>query len=135
MIGPRTALVAVQRRLAALRRAALAEVEDTNRLVYHVLRGGIVVSVAFVVFAFVLSIAGAGPLPEVPVNVRSLDDGIARLTPAAFLSLGVLVLVFTPMVRVVASLLSFAEERERAYVLVTGLVFANLLVGLVLGLA
>lgn len=135
MIGPRTALVAVQRRLAALRRAALAEVEDTNRLVYHILRGGIVVSVALVVFAFVLSVAGAGPLPEAPVNVRSLDEELARLTPAAFLSLGVLVLVFTPMVRVLASLLSFAEERERAYVLVTGLVFVNLLVGLAFGLA
>ncbi|MGQ0796656.1 MAG: DUF1634 domain-containing protein [Methanobacteriota archaeon] len=127
--------MAVQRRLAALRRAALSEVEDTNRLVYHVLRGGIVVSVGFVVFGFLLGAVGAGPLPDVPVGLRSLDDELLRLTPAAFLSLGVLVLVFTPMVRVVASLLSFAEDRERAYVVVTALAFGNLLLGLALGLA
>lgn len=124
---------AVHRRLVALRRGALSEVEDTNRLIYHVLRGGILVSVGLIVLGFVASLAGAGPLPETPVPFRGLAAELRSLTPAGLLSLGVLVLVMTPIARVLASLLSFAKDRVRLYVLVTGIVLANLLVSLLLG--
>jgi len=44
----------VQHRIGALRRAVVSEVEDTNRLIYHVLRGGVVVSVSILLFGFIL---------------------------------------------------------------------------------
>jgi uncharacterized membrane protein len=133
VIAPRHALGIVQRRLAALRRAALAEVEDTNRLVYHVLRGGLVASAGFVVFSAILALAGGAPLPEVSVPLRALGGDFLQLTPSGLMSLGVLVLIFTPMVRVAASLLSFVKDRDRPYVVVTAIVLVNLLVGLSLG--
>lgn len=133
MIAPRHALGIVQRRLAALRRAALAEVEDTNRLVYHVLRGGLVASAGFVVFSAILALAGGASLPEVSVPLRALGGDFLQLTPSGLMSLGVLVLIFTPMVRVAASLLSFVKDRDRPYVVVTAIVLVNLLVGLSLG--
>jgi len=37
--------------------------------------------------------------------------------------------------RVFLSLLVFAEERDRAYILITGIVFANLLASMLLGVA
>lgn len=134
MKGPRIALSGVHQGLAALRHSVVYEVEDVNRLIFHVLRAGVVLSVGLIAFAFLLHAAGAGPLPSTPVPARGLADELVRLTPTGFLSLGVLVLIFTPVTRVLASLVSFAEERERAYVLITGIVLANLLVSLVLGL-
>ena len=48
------------------------------------------------------------------------------------MSLGVLILIFTPVVRVLLSLLSFVKEGDRMYVLMTLIVFANLITSLFL---
>ena len=134
MIGPRDALGAMQRSLSALRRAVVAEVEDIHRLLYHVLRGGLVVSLAFVLFAFVLSVGGGGPVPHNSLPPRDLLPDIESLTPTGLMGLGVLLLILTPLARVLLSLAAFAKEGDRTYVLVTAVVLANLLAGLLLGL-
>src|SRR5439155_1184361 len=64
VITARAGLRVVQHRIAALRRAVLTEVEDINRLIYHILRGGVVVSVAFLLFGFILAGVTGRPLPE-----------------------------------------------------------------------
>jgi uncharacterized membrane protein len=122
----------VQHRIAALRRAVVAEVEDINRLIYHILRGGVVVSVAFLLFGFVLTGLTGGALPDQSVPPRDLVRLVLRFTPAGYLNLGVLVLIFTPVARVILSLLSFAEERDRTYIVMTGIVLVNLLVSVFL---
>ena len=119
-------------RIAALRRAVVSEVEDLNRLIFHVLRGGVLVSVAFLIFGFVLAGVTGRPISEVTVRPRDLAAGIYRFTPDAYLSLGVLLMIFTPVVRVFLSLLAFAKERDRMYVLLTGIVFLNLMVSVFL---
>src|SRR5207249_2087035 len=71
LIAARGGLRLVQRRVSALRRAVVAEVEDINRLIYHILRGGVVVSVAVLVFGFVL----------VAMTGRPLSDAWTRSSP------------------------------------------------------
>ncbi|TLZ76186.1 MAG: DUF1634 domain-containing protein [Methanobacteriota archaeon] len=132
MIAARAGIRLVQDRIAALRRAVVGEVEDTNRLIYHVLRGGVLVSVAVLLFGFILVGAKSAALPDHSVPPRSLIPQLVQFTPAGFLSLGVLVLIATPMVRVLLSLLSFAEDRDRTYVLMTGIVLVNLLISVFL---
>ena len=132
MIAARAGIRLVQDRIAALRRAVVGEVEDTNRLIYHVLRGGVLVSVAVLLFGFILVGAKNAVLPDHSVPPRSLIPQLVQFTPAGFLSLGVLVLIATPMVRVLLSLLSFAEDRDRTYVLMTGIVLVNLLISVFL---
>ena len=73
MIAARGGLRLVQRRVAALRRAVVAEVEDMNRLIYHILRGGVVVSVAVLVFGFVLVAMTGRPIPERSIPPRSSE--------------------------------------------------------------
>ena len=71
-----------------------------------------------------------------PTHVVSLADllpGLAEPDPAAYLSLGLLVLVATPFVRVAGSIVAFALERDRRYVLVTAVVLAVMCLGVVLG--
>jgi len=132
VITARAGLRVVQHRIAALRRAVLTEVEDINRLIYHILRGGVVVSVAFLLFGFILAGVTGRPLPEHSIPPRALGPDLIPFTPTGYLNLGVLVLIFTPVARVLLSLLSFLEERDRAYVLMTGIVLTNLLISVVL---
>src|SRR5256886_6625978 len=128
MIAARAGIRLVQPRIAALRRAVVGEVEDTNRLIYHVLRGGVLVSVAVLLFGFILVGAKSAALPDHSVPTRSLIPQLVEFTPAGFLSLGVLVLIATPMVRVLLSLLSFSGERGRTYGLMSGIVLVKILV-------
>lgn len=127
MISPRVALRAVQMRVGNLRRAVLAEVEDINRLIYHVLRAGVVLSVSLILFGFILEAFGAGGLPTQSIPPRRLLSELLRITPAGYVNLGILVLIFTPMARVLLSLLSFLEERDRTFAAITLVVLVNLL--------
>ncbi len=114
-------------RVGNLRRAVLAEVEDINRLIYHVLRAGVVLSVALILFGFILEAFGAGGLPTQSIPPRRLLSELLRITPAGYVNLGILVLIFTPMARVLLSLLSFLEERDRTFAAITLVVLVNLL--------
>jgi len=127
VISPRVALRAVQMRVGNLRRAVLAEVEDINRLIYHVLRAGVVLSVSLILFGFILEAFGAGGLPTQSIPPRRLLSELVRFTPAGYVNLGILVLIFTPMARVLLSLLSFLEERDRTFAAITLVVLVNLL--------
>src|SRR5207302_1710419 len=132
LITARVGLRIVQQRASNLRRAVVAEVEDMNRLIYHVLRAGVVVSVAILLFGFVLVAFTGHPIPQQSIPPRALGRPLFTFTPEGYLSLGVLILIFTPVVRVFLSLVSFARERDRQYLLMTAIVFANLLVSLFL---
>lgn len=132
MMSPRAGLRIVQHRILALRRAVVAEVEDINRMIYHILRGGILLSVALLLFGFVLAVATGRPLPDHSIPPRLLAAELYRFTPAGYLNLGVLLLIFTPMARVFLSLIAFVEERDRTYVGITSIVFVNLLVSVFL---
>jgi len=130
-VTARSGLRIVQDRIAALRRAVISEVEDRNRLIFHILRGGVVVSVAVLLFGFILVVlAGQSTIPDRSIPPRALEEELFRFTSAGYLSLGVLVLIFTPVLRVAFSLLSFLEERDRLYVLMTAIVFTNLVTSL-----
>jgi len=132
LITARAGLRIVQERVSNLRRAVVAEVEDINRLIYHILRAGVVISVAILLFGFVLVAVTGYPIPDRSIAPRALARPLFTFTPEGYLSLGVLILIFTPVVRVFLSLVSFAKERDRQYVLMTAIVFANLLVSLFL---
>jgi uncharacterized membrane protein len=110
----------------------VTEVEDINRLIYHVLRAGVVISVAILLFGFVLVATTGQPIPERSISTRSLGVQLYHFTPEGYLSLGVLILIFTPVVRVLLSLVSFVKEGDRTYVLMTAIVLANLTVSLFL---
>jgi len=69
-------------------------------------------------------------LPHADVSIVSFDDlgdGLAALRPQAIAQLGLLVLVATPVLRVLTSLVAFAMERDRLYVGITAAVLAILL--------
>jgi len=132
---PRDALEFARRRVQALRKAVVAEVADINRGISHVLRGGVLVSVGVLLAGLTIAaLEGSGFSFEV-LEPGQLLGPLLRLQPAALLSLGVLILILTPVARVALSLLSFLRERDRRYVEITTIVLLNLLVGFLLGIA
>ena len=109
--------------------------DPIERMVHRVLRAGIAVAVAAMVVGLVLSVARGESLPSHVVPLGDLGSGLGSLQPAAYLSLGLLVLIATPFVRVAGSIVAFAREHDRRYVLITAVVLAVMCAGVLLGKA
>jgi uncharacterized membrane protein len=62
-----------------------------------------------------------------PASIVSIISGLAQAKPFAIIELGIIVLLATPVVRVATSVLVFAAEKDRAFVLITIGVFLILL--------
>lgn len=60
-------------------------------------------------------------------TVASLFEG---LTPIALVSLGIVILMFTPYIRVIAAMLYYGVERDWKYVAITSFVLAVITFGL-----
>jgi len=117
-----------------------ADPEALRLAVSRVLTIGVAISAALLIIGVVLaafvgwtgSLTGAA-LPSEPVyTLPGLLGGLAALQPLAIAQLGLFVLVLTPILRVLTSLILFIEERDRVYVLVSLGVLAILLTSLLL---
>jgi uncharacterized membrane protein len=109
--------------------------EPVERVIRWILLCGIVVSVALMAAGLALGVAGGSGLPRGVVPLAELPRALVALRPAAYLSLGLIVLIGTPFVRVAGSLAVFVTERDGRYVLVTAIVLAVMCLGVLLGKA
>jgi uncharacterized membrane protein len=71
--------------------------------------------------------AAAIPHGDYPNTLFSIASGVAQLKPFAIIQLGVIVLLATPVFRVFASLVLFAIEKDRPFILITLFVLLVLL--------
>jgi uncharacterized membrane protein len=107
-----------------------------------VLRVGLLASLALVFAALAVLVAqqptasasASLPAPSTValLNLAHLAHGLAAGNPLAFLTLGLLGLVATPLVRVASGLYYFRRSHERALVAVATTVLILLLLGLLL---
>jgi uncharacterized membrane protein len=82
------------------------------------------------IFGWSASLIGASPTSAVPSDFRALPENLRALRPMGIAQLGLVVLLATPVLRVVASVIGFALEGDRLYVAVSAGVLAILLVSL-----
>jgi uncharacterized membrane protein len=94
-----------------------------------VLRAGIWLSGILMSLGLILAlIRGVGDAPTRTAIADILRFALAKpLHPLTLIYSGLLVLMFTPILRVVAALIGFAEERDRRFVLVSTTVLLLLL--------
>ena len=71
--------------------------------------------------------------PEADRLVGSIFAGVLAGRPRSVIQFGILMLIATPVVRVAFSLVGFALERDRTYVVITSIVLAVLLYSLIAG--
>ena len=76
------------------------------------------------------SLIGVGTAPERRTDFGALGRNLFAVRPVGLAQLGLLVLVATPVVRVAASVVGFALERDRLYAGITVAVLAILLASL-----
>jgi uncharacterized membrane protein len=107
--------------------------EPIERMVSRVLRSGIVIAVALMAVGLALSVVDQEGMPSHVVPLADIPPLLGELDPAAYLSLGLIVLIATPFVRVLGSVVAFARERDGRYALITAVVFAVMCLSVALG--
>ncbi|HEX6642373.1 MAG TPA: DUF1634 domain-containing protein [Thermoanaerobaculia bacterium] len=113
----------------------------------HLLRGGVVASLAVVLCGLVLTFihhpqymtshTALGGLTDpdaaYPHSIREVATQLREGRGQAVVILGLLLLIATPVVRVAFSIVAFALERDRLYVAITSIVLTLLIVSFFVG--
>jgi uncharacterized membrane protein len=108
--------------------------EDRGSVVSHVLATGLVLSVALLLTGAIMVLAGRGPVVAGATSLRDLPRALAALEPGGFLNLGLVVLLATPVARVVALVVSYARRKAWLFCGISLFVLALLALSAYLGL-
>jgi uncharacterized protein len=116
----------------AERERQLSLVRQAELVISHVLRGGVLLSAAVILVGVALYYTqpqpgGAAATLAYPHSLGAVIPALTTGSPEAIITLGLLILLATPVVRVAVSIVAFALERDWMYVGITTLVLALLL--------
>lgn len=109
------------------------EQESFNRVVHYLLIIGLVVSVVFILTGLVIALANQQPVPHSMVPLGEIVSQMVRFEAAGFITLGLLVLIATPVMRVILSAVTFIVEKDWRFTGITLIVLATVLVSIILG--
>src|SRR5258708_19516425 len=111
--------------------------EKTNAIIGWILQCGVILSAAVILLGLIMFPFHPGGfstarLLSFPQTLGEVWAGLLILRPQAVITLGLLLLIATPVVRVAVSLVAFALERDRRYVIITLAVLAILMISIFL---
>ena len=107
--------------------------QKLNQVVHHILIVGLALSTLLILIGLGLDLANHRQVPTDVPGFREALRRTAALRPSGFLTLGLLVLVATPILRVIGSTLAFIYERDWRYAAITLLVLVIVSLSLLLG--
>lgn len=113
------------------------QAEGSTRLnvtISRVLAGGLALSMTLLVTGGVMVVVGRGPSLSAATSIADMPRALAALEPGGFLDLGLVVLLATPVARVVALAAGFARRRAWIFCAMSVLVLALLGLSAYLGL-
>lgn len=116
-----------------------AIVRRTELIISNILRGGVLLSATVITVGIVLFFVRDAQFAHVLLDLpfpHSLGDvmsGLAQGNPVAIIALGLLLLLSTPVVNVAVSIVAFAVEGDKRYVVIAALVLAILIASFLLG--
>lgn len=113
--------------------SARKQQRDLNQVVHAVLIVGLVLSTALMLIGLGLSLLTERKLPETVPEVGEVVRQVVALRPSGFLALGLLVLIATPILRVIGSIGVFLYERDWRFAGISTLVFIIMLTSILLG--
>ena len=98
-----------------------------------VLRAGMVLSMSVLLLGLVLFILSPGGNPEADMGLEEMINGIANGDPVAVIDLGIILLILTPLTRVLTTLVIFVIDRQPRFILasllVLGIIFTAIIIG------
>jgi uncharacterized membrane protein len=109
------------------------QTRDLNNAVHRILVVGLLLSTALLLIGLLLDLLTAQALPSAALLPAEAFQRVLELNPSGFLSLGLLALMFTPVVRVIGSIVVFLWERDWLYFGVTVFVFTIMLLSVIFG--
>jgi uncharacterized membrane protein len=120
-------------RTAAVRNPA----PDLDRSISRLLTAATYVSVALLVVGVgLMVVTGTSPLDSAPdFDPGTIIPAIVGLQPAGFLWLGIVLVIATPTLRVLAALVGYLRSGERTMAAVSIAILVVLAIGVVLGYA
>jgi uncharacterized membrane protein len=118
-----------------------------DRMISWVLRGGVTISLVVVIAGLIITFVhhpeyfrsrpALGALTNAgtsyPSSIASVIEGVREFRGQAIVTLGLLLLIATPVVRVAVSIAVFVIEGDRLYVVITTAVLGFLILSFVLG--
>ena len=112
----------------------------TSNTIGWILRGGVILSATIILIGFVLLLVHIEGQPGFvmsigtsPHSFSQVWSGLKVLQPQAIIATGLLLLIATPVITVTTSLVAFAIERDRRFVVITSIVLAILLASMLIG--
>jgi len=106
-----------------------------DRMVRTTLIVGVVVGMTLLGVGLALTLAGRGGLADTSLRAVPAFRAAAHGRAEGFYSLGLLVLILTPFVRVIGSIVAFTALREWRFVAVTSAVLLVMIASIVVGAA
>ncbi len=94
---------------------------------------GLYLSVALVLFGLGLALVTHQNIPQSVYPLREIFPALLAMNAGGFLSLGLLVLIATPIIRVITSLISFLIERDWRFAAITLVVLVTVMLSVLLG--
>ncbi len=96
----------------------------TNTIIGWILLGGVILSATVILCGLALLLMrheslNAQALQAFPQTLSQVWSGVLALQPQAVITLGLLLLIATPVMRVAVSVVAFAIEKDRRYVVIT----------------
>lgn len=107
--------------------------DPLNDLVSRVLAAGLAASLGAMSLGLALSVLRGAPDYPAAVPLSELASALKVLDPNACMSLGIVLLLATPAVRVLVLLVGFLRKRDWAFAGIAAAVFLTLLLSLRLG--
>ena len=125
------------------------KVRKVELLISNLLRLGVILSLALVVIGTVVSFVqhpeylsdrsfiGTSTPPRTAIlhSLGEVGAGLKAFQGEAIVTLGILLLIATPVIRVGVSIFAFIYQNDRLYTVITATVFCLLLLSFVLGKA
>ena len=108
--------------------------------VYKVLLGGMILSTALFVIAIVRALLRPEFMPLTPEWIKqhyrwaAIVEGIRTFDPTTIMLIATVLLILTPVARVLVSIYAFAVDHDRKFVMVTLVVLVVIILTVVLGL-
>lgn len=118
----------------------MAEEQNVYAGVYHMLIAGMVLSNVLFVTGIILALLHRQYFPLSATWVREqyhpglIFHGLVHGQPTSYLLLGTLLLILTPVARVIVSIYAFWTDHDEKYVAVTLTVFIIMILTVILGL-
>lgn len=114
---------------------------DLNRSVGNLLRLGVILSVVTSLIGFIKLFFEGFEMPkdyeslEIPDGTiwRSLFSSLGKFEGMAIIQLGILLLILTPLVRLLFALVGYIKEKDYTYVIVSAIVLGIMAISFVMG--